>query len=151
MSGAFKSINLFNLLFLLITLRYKSFKSEVANLPPSKGTSGLSSGGITGIVVNIIHSGLFPDWINESINFSLLIVLSSATLDLVSFNVFWSLFFSSSKFKDCNISKIASAPIPAVKALSPNSLWYLINSSSVINWCFFKLVNPGSITIKLSK
>ena len=88
MSGAFKSINLFNLLFLLITLRYKSFKSEVANLPPSKGTSGLSSGGITGIVVNIIHSGLFPDWINESINFSLLIVLSSATLDLVSFNVF---------------------------------------------------------------
>ena len=60
-SGAFKSINLFNLLFLLITLLYKSFKSEVANLPPSRGTNGLSSGGITGIHVKIIHSGLFPD------------------------------------------------------------------------------------------
>ena len=43
----------------MITLLYKSFKSDVANLPPSSGTSGLSSGGITGIAFKIIHSGLF--------------------------------------------------------------------------------------------
>ena len=30
-----KSKSFFNLLFLLITLLYKSFKSDVANLPPS--------------------------------------------------------------------------------------------------------------------
>ena len=58
-SGALISTNLFNLLFLIITLLYKSFKSEVANLPPSSGTKGLSSGGITGITFKIIHSGLF--------------------------------------------------------------------------------------------
>ena len=34
-SGAPSSNNLFNLLFLFITLLYKSFKSDVANLPPS--------------------------------------------------------------------------------------------------------------------
>ena len=43
----------------MITLLYKSFKSEVANLPPSSGTNGLSSGGITGIAFMIIHSGKF--------------------------------------------------------------------------------------------
>ena len=37
-SGAFSSNNLFSLLFRLITLLYRSFRSEVANLPPSKGT-----------------------------------------------------------------------------------------------------------------
>ena len=84
MSGAFRSKSLFNLLFLFITLLYKSFKSEVANLPPSKGTKGLNSGGITGTVVGIIHSGLFPELINDSINFNLLIVLSSVTLDFTS-------------------------------------------------------------------
>ena len=56
----------------------------MANLPPSKGTRGLSSGGITGTEVKIIHSGLFPDEINDSINFSLFIVLSSVTFDLIS-------------------------------------------------------------------
>ena len=35
-------------MFLIITLLYKSFKSEVANLPPSNGTNGRSSGGRTG-------------------------------------------------------------------------------------------------------
>ena len=69
MSGAFKSKSLFNLLFLFITLLYKSLRSEVANLPPSRGTNGLNSGGITGTEVRIIHSGLFPDEINDSDKF----------------------------------------------------------------------------------
>ncbi|CAI8354840.1 MAG: Uncharacterised protein [Flavobacteriaceae bacterium] len=58
-SGALISTSLFNLLFLIITLLYKSFKSEVANLPPSNGTKGLNSGGITGMAFIIIHSGKF--------------------------------------------------------------------------------------------
>ena len=71
-------------MFLFITLLYKSFKSDVANLPPSNGTSGLNSGGITGTDVKIIHSGLLPDEIKDSINFNLFIVLSSVTLDFIS-------------------------------------------------------------------
>ena len=58
--------NLCKLLFLLITLRYKSFRSDVANLPPSSGTKGLNSGGITGITFKIIHSG-FKLGFNESL------------------------------------------------------------------------------------
>ena len=129
-SGALRSINLLSLLFLLITLLYKSFRSDVANLPPSRGTKGLSSGGITGTTVSIIHSGLLPVSIKESINFNLLIDLSSATLDFVCLIVSINKFFSSSKFIDFNISRIASAPIPAVNDSSPYSSWYLVRSSS---------------------
>ena len=43
----------------MITLLYKSFKSEVAKRPPSSGTNGRNSGGITGITFKIIHSGRF--------------------------------------------------------------------------------------------
>ena len=74
---------------------------------------------MTGIVVNIIHSGLFPVSKKDSISFNLLIALSSATFDFVSLIALTSLFFSSSKFIDFKISKIASAPIPAVNASSP--------------------------------
>ena len=56
-SGAFISTSRFKRLFLIITRRYKSFKSEVAKRPPSKGTRGLNSGGITGITFITIHSG----------------------------------------------------------------------------------------------
>ena len=44
----------------------------MANLPPSNGTSGLRSGGRTGKTFKIIHSGLFPDFNNDSANFNLL-------------------------------------------------------------------------------
>ena len=55
-----------------MTRLYKSFKSDVANLPPSNGTSGRKSGGKTGNTVRIIHSGLLPEFINDSTNLSLL-------------------------------------------------------------------------------
>ena len=71
-SGAFNSNNLFSLLFLFITLLYKSLRSDVANLPPSRGTKGLRSGGNTGKIFIIIHSGLLPESLNASNNFSLL-------------------------------------------------------------------------------
>ena len=60
-SGALNSSNLLSLLFLLMTLLYKSLRSEVANLPPSRGTKGLKSGGKTGRTSRIIHSGLLLD------------------------------------------------------------------------------------------
>ena len=41
------SINRFKRLLRIITRRYKSFKSEVAKRPPSNGTNGRNSGGIT--------------------------------------------------------------------------------------------------------
>ncbi|MNT27502.1 hypothetical protein D3C72_1631370 [compost metagenome] len=87
-SGAPSSNNLFNLLFLFITLLYKSFKSDVANLPPSNCTIGLSSGGITGIALIIIHSGLLLDNLNDSTVSNL----------LTSFILFCSLAVSNSFF-----------------------------------------------------
>ena len=56
-SGALISISRRKRLLRIITRRYKSFKSEVANLPPSSGTSGRKSGGITGTTSSTIHSG----------------------------------------------------------------------------------------------
>ena len=42
----------------------------MAKRPPSSGTSGRSSGGMTGTTVRIIHSGLLPDSMNASTTFS---------------------------------------------------------------------------------
>ena len=52
-----------------MTRRYKSFKSDVANRPPSSGTSGRRSGGSTGSTVMTIHSGLLFDSKNDSSSF----------------------------------------------------------------------------------
>ena len=65
----------------MITLLYKSFKSDVANLPPSRGTRGLNSGGITGITFIIIHSGLFSFLVSASLN-------ASTTCNLFKASVF---------------------------------------------------------------
>ena len=67
------------------------------------------------------NSGLFPEEIKDSINFNLLIVLSSVTFDLISTRDSLSFFCSFFKSKLTNISLTASAPIPAVNASSPNS------------------------------
>ena len=82
-SGALSSKSLFNLLFLFITLLYKSFRSEVAKRPPSSGTKGLKSGGNTGNTFITIHSGLFPDSLNASNNFNLLDSFLSLVSELV--------------------------------------------------------------------
>ena len=65
-SGAFSSSKRRKRLFRLITRRYRSFKSEVANRPPSSGTRGRKSGGSTGNTSKTIHSGLMPDFLNAS-------------------------------------------------------------------------------------
>ena len=102
----------------MITLLYKSFKSDVANLPPSSGTSGLNSGGITGIAFKIIHSGLFSLLIFASLN-------DSTTCNLFNDSVFLCLevsllalclssYESSSKSILDNSSIKHSAPILAI-------------------------------------
>ena len=70
MSGARSSISRFRRLLRLMTRRYRSFRSDVAKRPPSSGTSGRSSGGITGTTSRIIQSGRAPDSANASISFS---------------------------------------------------------------------------------
>ena len=57
--------------------------------------------------------------IKDSINFKRLTDLSSDTFDLVSLIAFINNSFSSSRLIDFNISRIASAPIPAVNDSSP--------------------------------
>lgn len=113
-SGAPRSSRRFNLLLRLITRRYRSFKSEVANLPPSNCTIGRSSGGITGITSRIIHSGRSPDFRKASTTSRRRIartlrcpLLSRSSTRSSSLNLSISICSSS--------SLIASAPIPARK------------------------------------
>src|SRR5258708_30149260 len=74
-SGAPISKSFFRRLLRLITRRYKSFKSEAAKRPPSSCTIGRRSGGITGKLEIIIHSGRIPALIMDFTNFNLLISL----------------------------------------------------------------------------
>ena len=125
-SGAPNSNNLFKRLFLLITLLYKSFKSDVANLPPSNCTIGLNSGGITGTTCIIIHSGLFPEILNASTvsnlftNFTLFCSLAVSNSFLICAD-------NASTSTFCSNSFNASAPILALKEPFPycsSASWY---------------------------
>ena len=78
-SGALSACNFFNLLFLLITRRYKSLRSLVAKRPPSNCTNGLKSGGITGSTLKIIDCGLE----------SLFLKSSTTCKRLINFLFFW--------------------------------------------------------------
>ena len=117
--GAPKSINFLRRLLRLITRLYKSFKSEVANLPPSSWIIGLSSGGITGRAVKIIHSGRLPDSRKASKTSNLLIKrtrfwLEESLISAISFLISSTSFCKSTSF---NNSWIASAPMPTLKVL----------------------------------
>ena len=108
------SISCFNLLFLIIILRYKSFKSLAANLPPSSGTKGLSSGGMTGKIETIIHSGLlFLSWAKSLTTFNLFKASSLFCFDLVVELISSSSCLSSNKSISARASLIASPPIAA--------------------------------------
>ena len=117
-SGAFISISCFNLLFLIIILRYKSLRSLAANLPPSRGTKGLNSGGITGSIETIIHSGLFNLFLvgSGTKEYATLSLFNASALFCFDFDV---LTISSSSFFNSiilildSISLIASPPIAA--------------------------------------
>ena len=132
-SGALNSINRDNRLFLFITLLYRSLRSEDANLPPSSGTSGLNSGGITGMLVSIIHSGLFPEEINASNIFIRFTSFSESATALVSSNFFLRASSSSTSTILSNTFLTDSAPIPAENPSSPYSSFAASNSSSSSN------------------
>ena len=150
-SGARSSIRRLSRLFLLITRRYKSFKSEVANLPPSKGTKGRSSGGITGITSKIIHSGREPDSRKASRSFNRLTSFLRLASEFVSASSCLTLSASSSKLMEASTSLMASAPIPTRKVSSPYSSTARIYCSSVRSSCILRLVRPGSTTKYFSK
>ncbi len=83
-SGAFRSRSRLRRLFLLITRRYKSLRSEVAKRPPSSGTKGRKSGGSTGNTVITIHSGLLPESTKASSSFKRLESFFSLVSELVA-------------------------------------------------------------------
>ena len=143
-SGAPSSKSLFNLLFLLITRLYKSFKSEVAKRPPSSSTIGLKSGGMTGSASRIIHSGLLPLSLKASTTSRRLVILTlfcpvaPTSSSLSSFEIF----SGSTSIKS---SLIASAPIPALNPPG-NFFEYSSYSCSVKSSCLTRFVSPGSST-----
>ena len=120
-SGARSSMSRFSRLFRLITRRYRSFRSDVAKRPPSNGTSGRSSGGMTGTTSRIIHSGRQPDSRNESTSLSRLtnfLRLASEPVSARSSRIFTR---SCSRSRSTSTFLMASAPMLASKASSPNS------------------------------
>jgi hypothetical protein len=146
MSGARSSISRFNRLFRLMTRRYRSFRSEVAKRPPSSGTSGRSSGGITGTTPRIIQSGRAPLSAKASISLSRLTSFLRLASEVVSLRSARSRTASLPASMPVSICLTASAPMPTENASSPNSSildWYW---SSVRSWWSLRSVSPGSST-----
>ena len=96
-------------------------RSEVAKRPPSSGTSGRSSGGITGTTSRIIHSGRLFDSMKASISFSRLTSFLRRASESVSRSSSRSRCFSSTRSIADSIVRSASAPIDAVNWSSPYS------------------------------
>ena len=120
-SGARSSINLFRRLFRLITRRYKSFKSDVAKRPPSSGTSGRNSGGMTGMTVIIIHSGRLLDFKKASTTLRRLASFFGFSSVVASAISTFRKSRSSSRSSSESMVRMASAPMPATKLSSPYS------------------------------
>ena len=105
----------FKRLLRLIMRRYKSFKSEAAKRPPSSGTSGRKSGGITGKMLIIIHSGRLPLSLNSSIVLIRRISLVRSISLCVFFNCSCKAGISLSKSIPSSKVLIAGAPISTFK------------------------------------
>ncbi len=134
-SGACSSISFFSRLLRLITRRYRSFRSEVAKRPPSSGTSGRNSGGITGITSRIIHSGLLPDLRNDSTTRRRLANFSFFCCDgsVFIFSRISSLSASTSTFLSSSL--MPSAPIMAMNLPGNSwSSWRLRSSVMTSPW-----------------
>ena len=85
----------------------------MAKRPPSSGTSGRSSGGITGMTSRIIHSGRLVDLRNASITFRRLAYFSFFCADCSPFIRSRSSCDSRSTSIRFSSSLMASAPICA--------------------------------------
>ena len=133
-SGARSSISRFRRLLRLMTRRYRSFRSEVAKRPPSKGTKGRSSGGMTGRMVRTIHSGRLPESRKDSTIFKRLMIFLGFNSPVASFRSARNWSAKVCRSIATSISRIASAPILAVKASAPYWSCASRNSSSVNIW-----------------
>ena len=144
-SGVFNCKRLRRRLFRLITRRYKSFRSDVAKRPPSSGTKGRRSGGMTGRISKIIHSGRDPAFRNPCTSFNLFATFFRVCLLLVVSSCCSNSVTNSSKSIFLNTSRIASAPILATKE-SPNCSCASRYSVSVKSCFGLSGVFPSSIT-----
>ena len=145
MSGALSWIKRFRRLLRLITLRYRSFRSEVAKRPPSSCTMGRSSGGITGSTSMIIHSGLLPE-IRKASTTSRRLTMRAFFWPEASFSSARSWLDSSSRSMSCSSFFTASAPMPASKSSSYFSRMSRYSFSERI-WFLARGEKPGSVTI----
>ena len=163
-SGADRSRRRFSRLFRLMTRRYRSFRSEVANRPPSSGTRGRRSGGRTGMTCWTIHSGFCSLSRNASTIFSRLEIFFFFASDAVSPISLRSDSESFARSSPASSVRIASAPIPTRNrsrsrscfSLSPlKSSRYSSNFSryfpSVRTSCGCVSVSHGSRTMYFSK
>src|SRR5438046_754794 len=127
-SGARCRISFCSRLLRLITRRYRSFRSDVAKRPPSSGTSGRRSGGMTGMTSRIIQRGSFrpsPAWPELRNASTILRRLSCCFLRcwLVSpATASRSSSASLSTFSRSSSARTAGAPISALNAASPSFL-----------------------------
>ena len=114
-SGALSSMSFLRRLLRLMTRRYRSLRSLVAKRPPSSGTSGRSSGGMTGMTSRIIHSGRLFEFGRlddlEALGELLAFSWSDVSVFIASRRSSRELFDSMRR----RSSLIASAPISAVK------------------------------------
>ena len=151
MSGAPSSMSRFSRLLRLMTRRYRSFRSDVAKRPPSSGTSGRRSGGMTGMTSRIISSGRLPDCRKALTTFSRLAIflrLASLPVSIISIRRSRA---SSSRSKSCINSRTASAPMPTRKLPGPNSSSAFRYRSSPSSSFGLNGVSPGSMTMYDSK
>ena len=105
----------FKRLLRLIILLYKSFKSLAAKRPPSSGTSGRKSGGMTGRTLKIIHSGRLPLSLNSSIVLIRRISFVRSISLCVAINCSCKAGISLSKSMPSNKVLIAGAPMSTFK------------------------------------
>jgi hypothetical protein len=103
----------------------------VAKRPPSSGTSGRSSGGITGTTVRIIHSGLLPDSMKRLNQLQPLCQLLRLQLGGRFSDLHAQVIAQLLKLEPARMSRTASAPMPAVKLSSPYWSWAVMYCSSV--------------------
>ena len=129
-----------------MTRRYRSFKSLVANLPPSSCTIGRSSGGMTGRTSKIIHSGRLPLLRNASMISMRLTARRRFCPEEFSSITFLSSALSLSRSTAMSSSLMASAPMPVLNEPAPNCSSFSIFSRSVMTCFMARSVVPGSST-----
>ena len=139
-SGAPRSSSLFSRLFRLMTLRYRSLRSLVANRPPSSWTIGRRSGGITGMQSSTMPMGelrVFRNALTTLSRFSARAFFWPLPMRIVSRR----LCASASRSKLASRSWMACAPMPPRKYRPNRSRISRYSSSSPSRSWTFRFLN----------